>query len=53
MSRAEPVTRGSQVIEAFDVSPDGRWLAFDSDRGGPSRSTACRSQVARSSSLRM
>jgi eukaryotic-like serine/threonine-protein kinase len=34
VSRAEPVTRGTQVIELFDVSPDGRWLAFDSDRGG-------------------
>jgi Tol biopolymer transport system component len=28
------MTRGTQVIERFDVSPDGRWLAFDSDRGG-------------------
>jgi Tol biopolymer transport system component len=34
VSRAEPVTRGTQVIESFNVSPDGRWLAFDSDRGG-------------------
>jgi len=34
VSQAEPVTRGSQVIENFEVSPDGRWLAFDSDRGG-------------------
>jgi Tol biopolymer transport system component len=34
VSRAEPVTTGTQVIEWFDVSPDGRWLAFDSDRGG-------------------
>jgi Tol biopolymer transport system component len=25
-----PVTSGSQVIEEHDVSPDGRWLAFDS-----------------------
>ena len=33
-SRAEPVTRGSQVVENCDVSPDGRWVAFDSDRGG-------------------
>jgi eukaryotic-like serine/threonine-protein kinase len=32
--RAEPVTTGTQVIERFSVSPDGRWLAFDSDRGG-------------------
>jgi Tol biopolymer transport system component len=34
VSRAEPVTTGAQLIETFDVSPDGRWLAFDSDRGG-------------------
>jgi Tol biopolymer transport system component len=34
VSHAQPVTRGSQVIESFDVSTDGRWLAFDSDRGG-------------------
>jgi Tol biopolymer transport system component len=34
VSRAEPVTTGTQVIEWFDVSSDGRWLAFDSDRGG-------------------
>ncbi len=31
---AHPVTRGSQSIEGLDVSRDGRWLAFDSDRGG-------------------
>jgi Tol biopolymer transport system component len=29
-----PVTSGSQVIEAHDVSPDGRWLVFDSNRRG-------------------
>ena len=34
VSRAQPVTSGSQEIEQFDVSADGRWLAFDSDRGG-------------------
>jgi len=27
-----PVTSGSQVIELSDLSPDGRWLAFDSNR---------------------
>ncbi|HJR50123.1 MAG TPA: protein kinase [Gemmatimonadales bacterium] len=31
---AEPVTSGNQIIEFVKVSPDGRWLAFDSDRGG-------------------
>jgi Tol biopolymer transport system component len=31
---AEPLTRGNQITEAFDLSPDGRWLAFDSDRSG-------------------
>ncbi|HUR93766.1 MAG TPA: protein kinase [Gemmatimonadales bacterium] len=32
--QAEPVTTGTQAIEGFDLSPDQRWLAFDSDRGG-------------------
>jgi Tol biopolymer transport system component len=32
--RAEPVTHGNQVVEAMNVSPDGRWLAFDSDPTG-------------------
>jgi Tol biopolymer transport system component/DNA-binding SARP family transcriptional activator len=31
---AEPLTSGHQSIEGMAVSPDGRWLAFDSDRGG-------------------
>ncbi len=31
---ATPVTTGSQAIEGLAVSPDGRWLAFDSDRSG-------------------
>ena len=31
---ATPVTTGSQVIEGFSISPDGRWLAFDSNRNG-------------------
>jgi eukaryotic-like serine/threonine-protein kinase len=35
--QAEPVTTGTQAIEAFDLSRDGRWLAFDSDRGGTSQ----------------
>ncbi|NJD11811.1 MAG: hypothetical protein FIB01_15685 [Gemmatimonadetes bacterium] len=30
----QQVTRGSQVIELHDVSPDGRWLAFDSNVRG-------------------
>jgi dipeptidyl aminopeptidase/acylaminoacyl peptidase len=34
VSRAEPVTRGSQVVENGSVSYDGRWLVFDSDRRG-------------------
>jgi Tol biopolymer transport system component len=29
-----PVTNGTQVIEQHDVSPDGRWLVFDSNRRG-------------------
>ncbi|HTT67087.1 MAG TPA: protein kinase [Gemmatimonadales bacterium] len=31
---ARPVTLGDQTVETADVSPDGRWLAFDSNRGG-------------------
>ncbi len=34
LSRAQPVTNGSQEIEGFDLSPDQRWLVFDSNRGG-------------------
>ncbi len=37
VSQARPVTTGNQTIENFDVSPDGQWLAFDSDRSGPQR----------------
>jgi len=33
-SAARPVTRGDQTVETADVSPDGAWLAFDSNRGG-------------------
>jgi Tol biopolymer transport system component len=32
--QAEPVTSGTQVIESFDLSADGRWVAFDTDRSG-------------------
>ena len=31
---ATPVTRGSQSVEGLALSPDARWLAFDSDRNG-------------------
>jgi len=34
LSRAEQLTTGSQEVEGFDVSNDGRWAVFDSDRGG-------------------
>jgi serine/threonine-protein kinase len=37
ISQARPVTAGNQTIEGFGVSPDGRWLAFDSNRGGEQR----------------
>ena len=33
-SPATAVTTGKQIIEAIDISRDGRWLAFDSDRSG-------------------
>ncbi len=31
---AVPLTTGNQLIEFVDVSHDGRWLAFDSNRAG-------------------
>jgi hypothetical protein len=31
---ARPVSTGNQIIESFDVSSDGQWLAFDTDRNG-------------------
>ena len=31
---ARQVTSGSQVVESFAVSPDRRWLVFDSNRNG-------------------
>jgi len=34
VAQAQPVTTGNQTIELFDISPDGRWLAFDSNRNG-------------------
>ena len=34
VSHAVPVTTGNQTIEGFDISPDGQWLAFDSNRSG-------------------
>jgi len=34
LTQAQPVTTGTQEVEAFDVSVDGRWLLFDSDRSG-------------------
>ena len=34
LSGAQPVTTGAQLIESFSISPDGKWLAFDSNRSG-------------------
>jgi serine/threonine-protein kinase len=34
VAAANPVTTGSQVIESLDISSDGRWLLFDSNRSG-------------------
>jgi serine/threonine-protein kinase len=34
IAAARPVTSGSQVIESMRVSPDGRWLLYDSDLRG-------------------
>jgi Tol biopolymer transport system component/tRNA A-37 threonylcarbamoyl transferase component Bud32 len=33
-SSAKPITEGSQTVEAVAVSPDERWIAFDSNREG-------------------
>lgn len=35
-ANATAVTRGSQVIQGIRVSPDGRWLLYDSDQRGNS-----------------
>ena len=34
VTEAHAVTTGNQAIEGVDVSPDGQWLAFDSNRSG-------------------
>ncbi|MEK7668280.1 MAG: protein kinase [Gemmatimonadota bacterium] len=34
VASATPLTTGTQLIEMHALSSDGRWLAFDSDRGG-------------------
>lgn len=34
LAEAQPLTTGHQSIEGLAISRDGRWLAFDSDRGG-------------------
>jgi serine/threonine-protein kinase len=31
---ARAITVGNQTVESMDVSPDGRWLIFDSNRSG-------------------
>jgi len=36
IAAATPLTSGNQVIENFDVSRDGHWLVFDSNRRGNS-----------------
>ncbi|HET9985897.1 MAG TPA: protein kinase [Longimicrobiales bacterium] len=33
---ARPVTSGNQTVEGLRVSPDGRWLVYDSDLSGSS-----------------
>jgi serine/threonine-protein kinase len=35
-SSATPITSGTQTVEGVRVSPDGRWLIFDSDLSGHS-----------------
>jgi TolB protein len=33
-SHARQVTVGNQIVENIDISPDGRWLAYDTNRNG-------------------
>jgi Tol biopolymer transport system component len=34
VSQANQITKGNQIIEQGDISPDGQWLVFDSDISG-------------------
>ncbi len=34
VSQADQITKGNQIIEMAQISPDGQWLAFDSDMSG-------------------
>jgi Tol biopolymer transport system component len=34
MSSSQQITRDNQKIESLGLSPDGKWLAYDSDRSG-------------------
>jgi Tol biopolymer transport system component len=34
VTQANQVTKGNQIIEQGDISPDGQWLVFDSDMSG-------------------
>ena len=34
IAEAQLVTSGNQVIESADISPDGQWIVFDSNRSG-------------------
>ncbi|HEU4827702.1 MAG TPA: protein kinase [Gemmatimonadales bacterium] len=34
LGQAEPVTRGTQPIDAFSVSADGRWILYSADLAG-------------------
>ena len=34
IGRATPVTRGTQPLDAFSVSPDGRWILYSADLAG-------------------
>jgi Tol biopolymer transport system component/DNA-binding SARP family transcriptional activator len=33
-SAAEPITSGNQEIECLSISPDGKWLIYDSNKSG-------------------
>jgi Tol biopolymer transport system component len=34
ISDSKPITKGNQIVETVDVSPDGQWVAYDSNLSG-------------------
>ncbi len=36
ISESKPITKGNQIVESADISPDGQWVAYNSDLSGNS-----------------